>query len=435
MIVPAATVKVIGFKKNVNDSEVFVGCQDNTSVMRFQLDNNSVVDVPIISTDKSFSANLKDFLESKLKGVTKSSEISKYVNELMFAMTDTENVGLQRQIENEKKRIKNNNPNIQNQALVKQALNAVALNQIQEKRRISATSIIRVPLALDKDGKITNSRAMQVATNKDGNKEWGRGGLYYVAQAGNNLPIEITPIKNREGAFIGYFKIETSNLINSTQILNFLDHCIRTVRKLTSDGKKPFLAQLMVYNPWSKPVDKWYVQAVNDANQIERNNKEIKNGSLPPQEYERYINILEFIKTNLQKAPQTYKNFKAAIPLLLTSSDVKAMIYNVGEGGKSPLQRLSQSLVDLNFSRENPDVKNVGKNFLRNIVGDIHEGRNSFRMLTTMDFPALDPFGKSDAWGFMANNISSAKLNLSFNDTMGLYRELDMVINNYKNGI
>jgi hypothetical protein len=137
--------------------------------------------------------------------------------------------------------------------------------------------------------------------------------------------------------------------------------------------------------------------------------------------YERYESLLYSLDELLTDDPKLCRFVKMELPMLLTTQNIEGLLNTVSaQEGKSPLQKLPESIPALNFSSENPDLKNAVKAMVSEYLQEIASGSNNARLLTTMNFQALDILGESSTWGFPANNISGGKLVLSFNDTKNL---------------
>ena len=102
-------------------------------------------------------------------------------------------------------------------------------------------------------------------------------------------------------------------------------------------------------------------------------------------------------------------------------------------GSFSTLKTLSRSLVDLNFSSENPEIKDATKKYIENWMQDFENTifKNG-KVLSVLSFPAPTIFGESESWGFLQNNLSSDKFTLSYNKTKSLFNEIQNYVNSLK---
>ncbi|MGB2552856.1 hypothetical protein ACPF04_06710 [Campylobacter sp. MOP51] len=408
MIVPAVVLKVIGFKNGVN-GRISPECQTNSNIIHAQLDTGHTIDISMLSTNPSFSTSLFDFLAAKSEGTIKANAVAKATSELVFATDLSPNV------QADIARLKQNG--VKDQEARKQAFNNEAERLIREKRRIKAASILRFAVASNGKGEY-NSKSLQVSKDDKGNYKWGNGGVYFFAQNENHLPIEITPSGS-------YIQINTGKLITAAQIHFLIAHSIRTAKACIDKGQKPFLIKLLPMRGMSKDFARI---SSNIANLIDRN----KDGALPPDVVaDAYCTALEELDALLYNDRLQCKFFKCKLPIFYNKDDLINAIMVVGEQGSSPLQRLTSSLVDLNFSLENPDIKERAREFVKNAICNLPEDK-SYKIHAIYNFMAPTILGESDSWGFMINNISSSNFVLSLTDTKFLYESVAQYINSIK---
>lgn len=412
MLIPAAVLKVINFHDNQGNSSPVA--KQGFNYIKAMLDNGSIINVEISSNDPSFSESLKDFISFKAKSITKENEMKQAAYDLMFS-TDPDIVD---KINRAEVKIKDKNTNMKPAQLRKTAGEAVAAYLVSMKRTIKAASIIRLAFGTPYDSgpQIYKSRAIQVSKNEKNEKGFGNGGLYYFAQTGNVIPIEITQIRNRDGIFSGYFRVSTGKLINALQIDFLIDHSIRTIREYMSKGQKPFLLQLLRHEG-QQNVPPVYYNTVMKLNNIEKQNRASEN-PLMPTLYEEYIQALESLKSAMQADNKLYGSFRAALPLVYTNKDLDSAIDTVSkEKGASPMQNMPKAISNLNFSKENPDIKKQVETYVYNYVKGIASGQYNFKVLGTISFSAQNILGEAKSWGFPLNNIDSSKFTLSFEST------------------
>jgi hypothetical protein len=431
MIIPAAVIKIIGFKEKQSDTEIKKEATETSNIILAQIDNGKLIHIKIFSNDKNFSNSLKDFLISKTNSVVKESEIKQTVYDLTFDSTEK----YKKYINLYKEQIKNENPTINEKKLQQEAAKKLAQQLVFKKRQITQKSIIKLPIAIgisNKGGEYYNSRSIQVTTTDKGEKIFGRGGIYYFAQTMNNIPIEITPIRNKEGNFVGFFKITTAKLINSNQINFLIDHSIRTINELIKNNKKPFLIQFIKNDSKTTPPNE-LLNLFKKINQIEKQNRESAN-PLNQDIYITYIETLNKIKELMINKKSLYRFFKVSLPLILTEDLMKKAIFEVdSEKGKSSIQKMAQAIVSLNFSKENPDIKKNILSMINTYISKIPTGENSVKILTNINFQAPDIFGYAETWGFPSNNIDFSKFTLSYNDTYSLIKNSYSYVEQLKN--
>ena len=416
MIIPAAIIKVIGFK-NDSSAQIADECREDSTSIRVQLDNLKVADVRLIPTNARYKESLKSFIDFKANSIFKQSEVTKAVSEIMFS----DNPKVLQAIAEQTKLSKDK----------KEAITFLAKKAIYKKRVIKKTSIIRIPIAeSERNGIISlNSKCLHVKTNPDQSLCWGTSGVYYQAQTSNHIPIELC------NASKGYIWIKSSDLISFEQIKSLLEHSIRTIDKCLSDGKPPFL---LGFDHPKNPNTPYGTIAINLYNmrEFERATKK-SNNLVPSQFYEDYktylIMLINLFKTNKQACAE----FKATLPMVLKYDDFSKLLNTAGEqGGFSPLKTLSRSLIDLNFSTENPSIKDSAKAYIDNWLQDFENTifKNG-KVLSVLTLPAPTIFGESESWGFLQNNISSDKFTLSFDKTKGLFYEIQNYVNSLRGNV
>lgn len=419
MIIPAAISKIIGFKKTI-DGERFSYPTEGANIAQLQLDNGKLINVTILSTDKNYSDSLSKFLESKVASVMKESEVKQGALDLAF-----DDSGLfDNLIEKYTEIIKGeNNSELTGKKLQQEIFKRVAYSITYDKRLIKQKSVIKLAIATSENESSYNSKSITVVTDKDGGKSFGRSGLSYFAQTANAIPVEITSIKNASNEFVGYFKVSTCNLITLDQINFLINHSIRTIQSAIMSGKKPFLLRIN----YSQKAE--LSKIINELITIEKNNK----GSQSVDVYERYKILLEELKLLLNTTPSLCNYFKAELPFLITESKMSKLITDIdSDTGQSALQKLSQSIPALNFSSENPDIKNEVAKFVSDYINNISNGVTSCKIISTFNLQAPNIFGEASTWGFPDANISGGKFTLSYDETKKLIEDADFLVKELK---
>lgn len=430
MIIPAGVMKIVGFKANAN-SETVPLPTEGCNIVKVQLDNGQIIEINVFSNDKVFSNSLKDFLISKTNSVIKESEINLGSLDII---TD-EHERFKPLIEAKIAEISQEKPGLTNKKYEQLAAAAVAQDIIFNKRYIKQRSIIKLPIAIGTSqdgGNYYTSRSIQVEANEKGEKSFGRGGIYYFAQTENAIPIEITPIKNKEGIFVGYFKVTTGKLINSEQINFLIDHAIRTVTVLLTQNKKPFLLQL-IKNDVAQQIPSNLYNLFKKLNDIDKINRE-SSVLLGAEVYENYKVCLNEIKELMIANPTYYKFFKASLPLVVTEDKLKGFISKVdAQAGKSSLQKMAVAITSLNFSKENPNIKQAVTKSVEDFISKMATGEVNFKLLSNFNLAAPNIFGESDTWGYPVDNIASSKFTLSYNDTYALIQQAYSLVDQINN--
>lgn len=395
MIIPAAVVKVVGFKNSEGDNKISQQCLPDSTVLRAQIDTGATIDIRMCSTDSSFSTSLCDCLHAKTLGTIKKDAVSKAMKDLAF--TDDERI--LSHVRNRAAQLKQEG--LKDAAAKQKAYEEAAFDIIRKKRQIKAASILRFAIASDGKGNFT-SKSLQVVSDANGVKKWGSGGIYYFAQNENVLPIEIVPSGQ-------YLRVQTDKLISAAQIHFLISHAIRTANAGEERGQKLHMLRF-IENQTMQP---FFLNICRQINNLYARNKE---GVNTRDICGLYCAMLSDLDVYLRNNPREYGNFKCILPIFYTMDDLTDSIMVIGEQGASPLQRLPESLVDLNFSKENPDVKNRLKEFLKNVLINLCN-QQLFKIHGTYHFAAPNIFGESESWGFMTNNVAGHNFVLSAQDT------------------
>jgi hypothetical protein len=424
MIIPSLVGKIIGFKKDYSDSiskESIPG--EKMNLIDMQLDSGEVIkNIKILSNDPSFSDDLGEFLESKLQKVIKSNELK--MGAMDIIMNSNEYPDIDKRFEEEQSIVSNENPDMNAKKVLQAASESLVNKMIREKRLISSKSIIKLPLAIGMGdrGEYYNSKSIQVSTSNDGEKAFGNGGIYYFSQTSNYTPIEISPIIKSDGSFVGYFKVETGKLITADQIEFLINHAIRTVKHGISSNKKPYMLNLVSYNMnLNEKMSKFqsFIDKIVQSNQQ-------SDEPLDRKVYENYIKCFENLLTHLKSNPKDYAQFKASLPILLDQQTFQTMLLTESnDSSKSNIQVMSNAIVNLNFSKENPDKKNYLKEKVNEYINGLAIGSFRFKILTNINFQATDIFGQSETWGYPTNNVDTSRFTLSYRDTRSLIESLE----------
>lgn len=403
MIIPAATVKIIGFRSSFQSPTV-PRAQKNSAILHVLLDNGKTAFVKVTSNHKELNS-LYDFLQEKTRVSAKKSLLDKIKLDLFESDAGAEI--LQREADRTGK---------SGQDL----LNFVAKKILYTKVAIQAASIVRIPLGINEQNGTYTSRAIIVKTDeKTGKTGYANQGLYSIAISANQLPVEITPVFGKEKGFSGYYRIVSSSLINSRQIIFLIDHMIRTVQKT---APSPFYAKM---DPLpGMPQD--MAAVVSQINFIAKN----KN----PQEAQHYVQLLQNLKLMMQQDPRKFRFFKMQLPKLLTAENIDLLLYRTKDGNQSgPFASDKEAIVRLNFWKYDAPVKTAISNFVfKKTISAIYQGGwmwstgtfTPLKIFSVYNFPSESIPGTSDSWGFMENNIDSKKSILALDQTMQLIYDI-----------
>jgi len=400
MIYPAVVMKVVGFinpeggieKKPLADS----------NLVRVVLDNGNLVDIDFLSNDNELSS-LKDYLYNKALSNLKSDKIKSASSDLVF---NADNIYSQ-MIEEEKAKLNGDKKAMQ------KAIEIVAKKIMFNNALIQSASVFRAALACGNDNtQRCTSKSIYVKQDNEGKKQYSNSGIYAHASLENQIPIEISNIRKNTGEHIGYMRVVTSDLINSKQIDYLLDHIYRTLEKST------FLPEFIFNNKMSPA----FIQTAREFNSIKQN-KENPN-------IDRAKELIVILKNNLSVNRRDYAGFKVALPFLIPFEDFKKSVMSENnEKGKSPVQIFRDGLINLNFSKENPNTKQMlKKHILEKYFMPMLSGNLDLKLLAVYNIVAPNILGESDSWGFMVNNIDFSKLTFGVNDIDQIYKSCEELI-------
>lgn len=426
MLNPAAVVKIVSFKDTLGRR--FPEANETTNIMEVQLDSGNVIDVLITSNDKDYNNKLAEFLNFKTMSIIKSSEIKKASLDIMLNLDRIDNVKLQNRINflmNEGIPNGQMGPKkLSAKDAKNEAVKELATEMVIEKRKIKASSIVRMPIGVGRNNNYT-SRFIMVKKGASGMNEYATNGLYSFAQTSNHIPLEIKALKKRDGSFTGFFKVLTAKTINASQIKFLINHSIRTVTQMVSDNKKPFLLKIMRQNDPKLVFPDQYSNLARQLNAFEEKNRVLKDGALlSGEEYAHYVCLMESFLNLMEDNKSWYKFFKASVPIVVDSKYMEKAILNRESSSSSPLQNLPNSMVMLNYNTSNPNIKEGIKGVVFNKIKDFYSGANNMTIFTVIHFIAPDIFDEIDTWGFPINNIDLMKMNLSYNDTLSLESDI-----------
>jgi len=402
MIYPALVMKCIGYIDNQN--KISEKPLKNSNLMRVLLDNGEIKNIEFKSNDSELNS-LHDYMYNKSNLSLKSDKIKSAMSDLMFSS----NENVINQINKEEENFKDQ-PNSK-----KLAIESLVKKMFINKNLIKSASIFRSAVAISKND--CNSKSIYVITDNSGIKQYSNSGIYSHAILLNQIPIELQNIRKKTGEHIGYMKITTSTLINSEQINYLLDHTIRTLKE------KSFLPQFIIFNKMSNKFKQYA---------IEFNNIKKDKNNLTSERINRAIQILIEIKKLLNFYRGEYKFFKIELPILLPMEDFKNAISTVPDNkGKSPIQIFREALINVNFSKENPEVKKELKSHILNTYfKPMIEGRLDLKLLAVYNIVAPNIIGESTSWGFMHNNIDFSKLSLGKESIDMIYDSCAQIVDN-----
>ena len=412
MLYPALVMKLISFKNNEGQRSTFPA--EGFNKIEVQLDNGDIVNIDIFSNDKEMNS-LFQYLDNKALQGVKNNKVKALALDLAFNPDNKYTPQL----------------DIIEQRLISEGLTAAKAKQasalelvpqiLKEKSTLQSTSIFRIALAAGYKG--FNSRSIYVKTTEAGDKVYSTSGFYNHAQLENHIPIELSYIYNAEQQPVGYVKVKTSNLINANQISVLLSHAGRTIKESLDRNKKPFIPFFVVSS-----IGSLFSTLALEFNAIQVENRKSE-AFLDIAKYERAKELLIAIESELRANPIAYKEVQIELPLLLTNEKLVSGLNTVGEHGKSPFQLFRNALINLNFSKENPQTKNMLKEqILNSFFSPIMQAQYNPRMLTVYNIPAPNLLGEGESWGYMVDNVDFSKLTLGKEDVDRIFNYCEEIV-------
>ena len=91
----------------------------------------------------------------------------------------------------------------------------------------------------------------------------------------------------------------------------------------------------------------------------------------------------------------------------------------------NPLMTLSKAIVNLNKSKEDPDIKAKYREQLERYINSLLEGNKKGEMISVYHTPAIKISEEPESWGFMVNNVQEGNFVLSSGDSFKLLNLLE----------
>lgn len=389
MIYPAAIFRIVGFLK---DGTVFNEPQDGGLTLCYT-DSGAPVVVELTSNKGKVTANdVIRCIEAKRDSVIKTDKIK-----LLAASLEDDEEFFQ-QIETHFKDVEayQSADRAGKRKLEKEYAFKEAEKRILNDKTIGKNSIIRVA-ANDTD-----------RTYKIGEKEYPvyqsrsllfendiptKFGLYFFSQADNMLPVVISPIFNKEGEFLNLLKVNLGKIAGINHF-NFLCGHIRR----TLENGKCFYSNISYDYERAKKLP--IFQSIKRLNEIFTSKDEKLK--------DEYLALLDQIKEEVNKNPKLIIILQLSLGML-----IDAALWQKFCNELNPLNNLKNTLINLTYSKQNPDVKEELSKIVDKRLREIAECRIPFEVEAS--YTCLIENG--DSWGYMTNNIGEKGLILSMKDT------------------
>ena len=282
--------------------------------------------------------------------------------------------------------------------LFEKEIDKKAKEYVYSLRKIQKDFILKAPLSSSKDGSLS-SRCIIFQDDKP-----SKSGLYVVSSSYDNIPVEITPIKTKEGDFVGFYKISTNKLISQGHWLNLIDHYIRTINTFVEKGIEEVIAISFHYDYdlakalLNQEQLEFLKKLLSDIRNLTSNNNKIL-----IENKDKYIKKLEVLKTIIERTPAISPVISADIMIINDAFPTK----NSEKGNLvEVLKKQNELFVKLNYSKESSEMQEKMLKLLNNKLEQFKTGQSGNVLASYLI--QNDPIGKKKSYGFMEDNIQIA---------------------------
>lgn len=260
-------------------------------------------------------------------------------------------------------------------------------------KKIKKDFILKSPLSRTKEGKLISRAIIFEGENPS------KSGLYVVSSSYDTWPIEISPIKNKEGEFVGFFKVQTSNLMSQGHWISLLDHYERTINKFIEQGKEVISVNFNYnYNDAKKILKK---EQIDFLGKLFKTLRELtEQNKIPLKNKENYIMQLQTLKKIIKKEPRVSPVIHAEI--MIVDHNFPEKNYE-GKTLLSQLKKQAKIFISLNYGKESLEKQQKMLQLFEEKIEKFKTGQEGV-VLATYNAPN-EPIGPKKSWGFMDNNI------------------------------
>lgn len=392
MIIPAIHYKLIGFVKKENGKIKMLPEGEYSNMMLVYMPNGNREVVALIGNKKNITADdVKKYFESKKKLLIKSSTVKAVKAYMLTSRT------YKKKIDDFEQQLIANGIDPNNESKLDAEINALvdrmAKEYVLKEKTIKKDFILKSPISKTKEGNLI-SRAIIFE-----GEEPSKSGLYVVSSSYNTWPIEIGPIKNKEGEFVGFFKVQTSNLMSQGHWVSLLEHYERTINKFVEQGKEVIAVNFNYnYNNAKKLLKQ---DQINYLKNLFTNLRSLtEQNKIPAKNKENYISQLQILKKIIKKESRVAPVVHAEI--MIVDHNFPEKNYE-GKTLLSQLQRQAKIFVSLNYGKESLEKQKKMLKLFEEKIEKFKIGEEGV-VLATYNAPN-EPIGPKTSWGFMDNNI------------------------------
>ena len=413
MIIPAAAYRIAGFLDNKGKIRDTV--QEGGLVFCYN-DTGKPIVVKMTGDKKLTQLDIQSYFEAKKSANVKENELSNIIGELNMSES------FQQKLAEFEAQIREKNPQIDFKAIIDQKMKFTqkyAKEIIDKRNGIRQGSIIKTTLSYKDNSNIPTFHifnqnvpfldARSILFDQTG--EPSKHGLYYYSMRNNSLPVELKPVFNKENVFTGLFKVSISKMITFSQFKYFMGHAKRTALR-AMESEKFFYPIGVSVNKGAKVNADIYASVKKFWNFDKKNAKDI-NG---------YISALKDLYLHIEKNPKLLLLIDIDINLMFDVQRLKTSLY----ADKNPLIDFPKNATNLNFSKENPEIKKeIVLAFEKEIHDFIHYGTGKISsIISTYQFPAIKLHKESDSYGFMHDNVQSRSFILPMKASVQMIRSI-----------
>ena len=392
MIIPAIHYKLIGFVKKENGKIKMLPEGEYSNMMLVYMPNGNREVVALIGNKKNITADdVKKYFESKKKLLIKSSTVKAVKAYMLTSRT------YKKKIDDFEQQLIANGIDPNNESKLDAEINALvdrmAKEYVLKEKTIKKDFILKSPISKTKEGNLI-SRAIIFE-----GEEPSKSGLYVVSSSYNTWPIEIGPIKNKEGEFVGFFKVQTSNLMSQGHWVSLLEHYERTINKFVEQGKEVIAVNFNYnYNNAKKLLKQ---DQINYLKNLFTNLRSLtEQNKIPAKNKENYISQLQILKKIIKKESRVAPVIHAEI--MIVDHNFPEKNYE-GKTLLSQLQRQAKIFISLNYGKESLEKQKKMLKLFEEKIEKFKIGEEGV-VLATYNAPN-EPIGPKTSWGFMDNNI------------------------------
>jgi hypothetical protein len=413
MIISAAVFRIVGFIKK--DTQTIENEFQEGQLALCYSERGKPVVLQFKSNKKdATNEDFKNYLISKRNGLIKSKEIESVAGELEYV--DSISIEIEEMLENFKKE----NPGIERKEVMAEK-KKITLSKAEEiviaRRTIGPGTIIRSAVSLPDPGKkyemySFKGQELPVIESRsiiyDNEGLPSSSGFYLFSQMANALPITIAPAFNKDNEPLNFFTIKLSKLARLDHFELLTNHIKRSIEKqFAKEGKA------------NVPRISYDYEYVKEKPEIKEILKDLY-------QFSKEKTVDEITKDDFLEKFERLVNLIKSTPKLLTVIQIELNLIispKLLEGAfdkTSPFTQLPKSMVALNKSKENPDVKENLRESISAQLKLMAAGEINFELNSIYHTPALRLSEDPDSWGFMENNIQIENLVLSISDTAKL---------------